>query len=192
MNEAPFPPSWQNRFFRAVERGPVPGWLIYLLLFAGLAFISHLVPWIEGTLPWGMIDAYQFNFHVWYLMVFFFGSYFTVYPRQALARFRPALDLPEGEFRRLAWEFTTLGSRSGWIITVAAALAAPFSLSLAGDYSRLGFAAILWLAISVFMSSLVFFFFVYLVRVLRMVARLYARVEHVNLFHLDPCTPFPA
>ena len=190
MSDIAFPPSWQNRFFDRVDRLPIPSLVVSILILVGFALLNHLAPWLEGKLPWGQIDSYQFNFQIWFLIVLIAGGYFLAFSRSALLKFRVALEVPQEEFDRLAHQFTQIPARTGWLITL---VAAPFSIlttSFSSSYQRSGLSAILFLFSSAFMFSLVFFFFFYLIHALRTTVRLYARVERVNIFHLEPLYAF--
>lgn len=190
MSEIPYPPSWQNRFFDALGPGAVPGWLKSVLLFGALTFVNHLAPWVEGKLGWGAFDPYQLNFHVWFLVVFLAGGYFFAYSDGALHRFQPAFDQDEQAFRDLRYRFIHISSRSGWAITLAALAFSPVSLSLGGVYQQTGLSAAVLVASGAFMFSLVFFFFIFLMRALGMVRRLYREVGRINIFHLEPLYAF--
>jgi len=190
MPDTAFPSSWQNRFFDRVDRLPIPNLAVSVLILVGFALLNHLAPWLEGKLPWGQIDPYQFNFQIWFLVVLIGSGYFLAFSRSALLKFRAALEIPQEEFDRLAHQFTQVPARTGRLITV---VAAPFSIlatSLSASYQRSGLSALVFLASSIFMFSLVFFFFYFLVHALRTTVRLYARVEKVNIFHLEPLYAF--
>jgi len=190
MPDVAFPSSWQNRFFDRVDRLPIPNLAVYALLLVGFALLNHLAPWLEGKLPWGEIDPYQFNFQIWFLVALIAGGYFLAFSRSALIKFRAALDIPQEEFDQLAHRFTQVPARTGWLITLVAAIFSILVISLLASYQRSGLSVLVFFATSVFMLSLVLFFFYYLVHALRMTVRLYERVERVNIFHPEPLYAF--
>src|SRR3990172_354546 len=100
---APYPPSWQNRFLQAVDRLPFPNEGIFLALFIGIAFLQHLVPWIEGLLPWGAVEWSKFNFLIPGLLTPIFFSNLLIYSEKALAKFRQALNVSEKEYADLRY-----------------------------------------------------------------------------------------
>ncbi len=185
-----YPPSWQNHFYQALARGPVPGWLKSVLLFAGFVFLNHLVPWAEGKLSWWTFDASQLTFQIWFLVVFLAGGYFLRYADETLLRFRPIDDRPDRDYQDLTYRFTHLSRRTGWLITLAGLAFAVPSVSLGASYQQAGASLVALVATGAFMFSLVFFFFLFLMRALVMVRRLYREVGHINIFHLDPLHAF--
>jgi len=190
MPDVAFPSSWQNRFFDRVDRLPIPNLAVYVLILVGLTLLNHLAPWLEGKLPWGEIDPYQFNFQIWSLVVLIGSGYFLAFSRSALIKFRAALEIPQEEFDQLAHRFTQVPARTGWLISLMAAPLSILTGSISASYQRSGLSVLVFLATSVFLFSLVFFFFYYLVHALRMTVRLYERVEQVNIFHLEPLYAF--
>ena len=189
----PYPASWQNRFFDAVGRLPIPKLLVYILIFLGFILFDHLVPWLEGKLPWGEFDGGQLGFHIWLLIGFFTFDYFLSYSRIALTKFRPAMNIDEKEYEQLSYRFITLSARTGWLLTLLSVFFAIVLVSTAGflpAYMQSG-----WSSIAVYFSGTVqgSFFLgnaVFLYGAMRMIRRLYDRVESINLFHLEPIYAF--
>src|SRR3990172_111889 len=189
----PYPASWQNRFFDAVDGLPIPKLLVFMLIFLGFLLLDHLVPWLEGKLLWGELDAGQFSFHIWFLIGVFTFDYFLSYSRIALTKFRPAMNIDEKDYNQLSYRFITLSARTGWLLTFLAVLFAIVLVSTAGfvpAYLQSG-----WSSIAVYFSgtvqgSLFLGLSVFLYRALRMIRQLYDRVESVNLFHLEPIYAF--
>ncbi len=189
----PYPASWQNRFFDAVGGLPIPKLLVFVLIILGFILLDHLVPWLEGKLPWGELDAGQLSFHIWFLLGFIAFDYFLSYSKTAMAKFRPALEVDEKEYERLSYRFTNLSARTGWFLTL---VSVPFALALV---STAGFVPAYlqsgWSSIAIYFSgtvqgSLFLGLAVFLYRALRMIRQLYDRVEAVNLFHLEPIYAF--
>jgi hypothetical protein len=85
MNEALFSkPRWLVRFFQIVERIPIPGWLIAILVIATSTAVHHLVAWQNGH-----VEASQFD---WSLATH--GIYFVLVPYSwSLLTKRAAIDL---------------------------------------------------------------------------------------------------
>jgi hypothetical protein len=190
MSDISYHPSWQNQFFERVDRLPIPNLAVYGLILLGLVLLSHLMPWAEGKLAWGAIDPYQFNFLVWFLVVFIGEDYLLATSRSALIRFRPALDVAQEEFDQIVFRFTQVPARTGWLITVIGVLFPFLMVSYAAPYQRSGLSLAVFLASGAFLISLVFFLFYHIVQALRMTVRLYARVERINIFHLEPLYAF--
>lgn len=190
---APYPASWQNRFFDAVGRSPIPKLLVFILIFLGFFLLDHLVPWLEGKLPWGELDAGQLSFHIWLFIGLFTFDYFISYSKSTMARFRPALDVDETEYERLSYRFITLSSRTGWLLTL---MAVPFAIVLVSNvgflpaYFQTGWSSIAAYFSGTVQGSLFLGLSVFLYRAFRMIRQLYDRVESVNLFHLEPIYAF--
>jgi len=189
----PYSASWQNRFFDAVDGLPIPKLLVFILIFLGFLLLDHLVPWLEGKLPWGELDAGQLSFHVWLLIAFIVFDYFLSYAKTTMAKFRPALEIDEIEYQQLSYRFTHLSALTGWLLTLFSVLFAIVLVSTPGfipAYLQSG-----WSSIAVYFSgtvqgSLFLGLSVFLYRALRMIRQLYDRVESVNLFHLEPIYAF--
>jgi len=188
--DPPYQPSWQNRFFDAFDRLPVPPGVAYGLIFAASVAANTAVPWLEGGLPVGEFDPYLLTFQVWLLVVMFAGDYYLGVARQAIDRFRPALAVDDAEFQLLRYRYTTIPARSGWVITVLSAIFAVWGISFGRPYQQAGLSAVVMYLTSVYMFWLVFFFMYFLWRIVRQTSDLYARVERVSLFNLEPLYAF--
>ncbi len=186
MLAAPYQPSWQNRFFSAMRRLPVPRLAIYVLITLGFVLLNSAVPWLEGGLPPGAFDPYQLSFQVWMLVVLVAGDYFIAAAGSALDRFRPALRVDDGTYAAIRAAYTQVPTRTGWILTAAALAFAPWSLSFGRPYQQGGLSAVALYLSAAFMFSLVFFFMYFLWRVVRKTADLYGQIQGLNVFHLDP------
>ncbi len=192
----PYPPSWQNRFFDTVDRLPIPSIVVYVFLWLAIAFLNHLIPWIEGKLPWGEVEWTQFNFHIWLLVSFLGFNYFLEYSKRALAKFRPALNTSEKEYDQLSFRFITISATSGWAITLWAGLftAGLFKVGNVQVYYApqllSGLSGIFILFINIINYSFGFAFFIFFVRQMILIGQFYARVKHINLFNLDSLNAF--
>ncbi len=190
--DIPYTPSWQNRFFYTMSKLPIPKPGVAVLLFVAIAFLNHLVPWAEGKLPWGKVDANQFTFHIWFLVVFLAFDYFVSYSKKAMAVFRPAISVSDKEYDLLTYRFINLSNRAGWVITFVSLLIAAVGLgtSFFPAYLLSGF-SLLMISISlVFMASLVFALIVNFFRQFGLIVKLYARVTRINIFHLHSLYAF--
>ncbi len=188
----PFSPSWQTRFLHWVDQMPGPSFVVFLGLFAGIGFLQHLIPWLEGRLPWGQVEWRHFTFLVPALIVFSAFSSVLTYSEKVMAKFRRALNVSDKEYALLTYQFLNLPAATGWIITIAWALGIAFiyntpifqsaypSNLLSGLSGALIF-LVSWLGLSV-----VFAFFVFVLRQSRLVGQLYARVQNINVFDLAP------
>jgi len=190
--DLPYPPSWQNRFFYAIGMLPIPKLVVAFLLFVAIAFLNHLVPWAEGKLPWGKVDANQFTFHIWFFVVFLASFYFLSNSKKAMAVFRPALNVSEKEYDLLTYRFINLSNRTGWVITFVTVLIAVigFGTSFFPQYLHSGPSRLMISISEVFMFSLVFALIVNFFRQFGLIVNLYARVTRINIFHLHSLYAF--
>ena len=187
----PYKPSWQNRFFQAIDKLPVPKPIVAFLLFVAIAFLNHLVPWIEEKLPWGEVDVDQFTFHIWFLVVFLAFDYFLTYSRKAMSIFRPAINVSDKEYSQLTYRFINLPNRGGWIITFVSVPVAAFGFSSSFPlYMQSGLSRSMNLITAVFMFSLVFAFIINFFRQFGLIGWLYAKVKRINIFHLNALYAF--
>lgn len=190
MKDVPFAPSWQNRFLNLLSRLPVPKFLVFVLITAVVTLANHLAPWAEGKLPWGTIDPVQFNFLIWVLVALAAGDYFLGAAGSALDRFRPALSVDDETFARWRYEFTHVPLRTGWLIAGLGALFSIWGVSFSAPYQRTGASGVVMYLIALLMFGMVFFFFHFLWRMLRMTVDFYDRVDRINIFHLQPLYAF--
>jgi hypothetical protein len=157
MSDVSYHPSWQNQLFEGVDRLPIPNLAVYGLVLLGLVLLGHLIPWLEGRLAWGAIDFYQLNFLMWFLVISISEDYFVASSRSALRRFRPALNVSQEEFEQIAFRFTHVPARTGWILTAVGVLFPFVMISFAAPYQREGLARAVFLASGAFMFSIVAF-----------------------------------
>jgi hypothetical protein len=182
--------SWQNHFYRFAHRLFIPPLVFYFSLFAFIVLINHWAAWLDGGLTWWQFDVRQLGFHIWFLVVFLAGDYFLSLSQKTLEKFRPSLDLSEKEYKRLTYRFINLPSSHGLVITLAAALGIPFIVQFGEAYQRQGLASFVLIISGLFMFSLVFALFYFLLRALRLTTQMYSKVTRVNIFHLDSLISF--
>ncbi len=190
-NEILYTPSWQNRFFHAIDKLPIPKPVIAILLFAAIAFLNHLLPWIERKLPWGKVDVSQFSFLIWFLVIFVASDYFLAYSKKAMAVFRPALNVSDREYSQLTYRFINLPNRIGWIITfVLAPVIAVGIVPSLPIYLQSGLSLLTIFITQVFNGSLALAFIINIFRQYGLIGQLYARVKLINIYHLNPLYAF--
>lgn len=101
---APYKPSWVDRYFDWIERQPFPTWLFYLFLLLFTTVLANLPFWLEGLQP-----AFTFTLVAWVA-----GLWLPVQQgathlldksaKSALESFRPAMKVEEAEFEDLLFE----------------------------------------------------------------------------------------
>jgi hypothetical protein len=185
----PYPPSWLDRFVAWVERLPSPPWAFYAALGAAGYLAASVLRWLDGRQPPGAFDPTPPPFLLWLVGVLALHHYLDCYARQALEQYRPLLQGDQAEYERLEYELTTSSARaavlSGLIWVVVSATLVAMTYRLARDYFPPWEIAI---------SILTFFvggtFIQHVLHQMRTVRRIYARVDHVDLYDTQPLIAF--
>lgn len=186
---APYSPSWLDRLTAWIERLPGPPWAFY----AGLGIVGYLassaVRWIDGRQPLGHFDPLPPPFLLWVVGVLALHHYLDRYARQALARFRPLMDGDQADYDRTEYTLTILPAREALLSGLAWVGVSAFIVTLTYPLARPYFP--LW---EIVVSVLSFFvggtFLQHLIHQLRTVRRLYSRVNHIDLYNLEPLFAF--
>lgn len=193
----PFPPSWADHLQRRVQRLPFPPWAAYLVLLLALAFLIHAVLWLEGSLPAGSVEAL---FIVYALVPVYFlalSHYLNATARQALANYRPLLDVSDDEYAGLEYGLTKVPRRIGILVAVLGVLIGavnflpnPASWGIAADASPLQTAVGLLDTIVVQVVAL--YWVAQVIRQARAIDHIHRLAPRINLFRRDPIYAFSA
>ena len=192
---AGFRPSLANRVMDAVERGPVPFWLVYLAGFILEAALFHLIGWQDGWVARYSIEPINLLYPFWLWAPLLAITYLDRVARQSLRVFAPLLEDDPDTLRRLEAEFTTmpagplLATGLIWILIYAVLMLITFETFL--EIYQLGPTAA-WVAA---ISGLITFpigsvLYYHTVRQLRLVSKTLAKVKEFNLFRLEPVYAF--
>lgn len=101
-----------HKFFSWIDRRPGPYWLYYLGVVVVAGLLNQIVAWNEHVVPFGEINWY-YAFTAFFLAFYTFEIDFLFrITKDALAEFRPILEVSEAEFERIAYEFTHLPART--------------------------------------------------------------------------------
>jgi len=197
MNPQLYPPSFVDRLMQSVQRLPIPYLLTYSLLFLLESALFHIISWVDGWLPPYRFSPLALTFPLWLWGPLAIMTYLNSVSLEALANFRPLMDMPDEATSRLKYEFTTMPARgvmiSGGIWTIVYVM---FTyLSLDTMYTANGFGALAkgfsvvggW--ISFFVGSAIYY---HTIRQLRLVNRTVRMVKQFDLFRLDPVYAFSA
>ncbi|MBE2232294.1 MAG: hypothetical protein IAE85_02265 [Anaerolinea sp.] len=190
MNTAPpYPPSWLDRFAAWVERQPGPPWIIYAALGAAGYLATSVLRWLDGRQPVGAFDPLPPPFLLWALGVLALHHYLDRYARRALEQFRPLIQGDQAQYDRLEYELTVTPARAA---LVGGALWVVVSAIIVVTTRRLTFSYFpVW---EVVISVLTFFmggaFIQHVLHQMRTVRRIYARVDHVDLYDTQPLMAF--
>ncbi len=195
----PYPPSWIDRFILFIARQPGPAWLYYfgmaLVLF--LAYVG--VKWWEGQIPREL-------FSMWSIVVCLTGFYYLTImhyrneiARDAMLRFRPALDIPAWRIAELEYRLTTMPPKTIWLLTFLGIVEGTLTLigmasgrlQYPGPPSFVSVPASILEGILIILIGVFFVICVYhTIHQLHIVRVLYAELTTVNLFHQTPLHAF--
>lgn len=195
--EAPYPPSWIDRFVNWIDRLPGPAWLFFLLALLGTALLINLFFWIDGsTLP-GSFDPVNTSFAFFVVYWPMLYRHLTRVGAQALRSFRPLLDLDDSEIVAIGYQLTTLPRGLGWLATLLAYTVA--IMTILGDPApygdivpRTALPYVGDIVITGFMVSTFFGLTIRSIRQLRMVGKLHEQASNINLLQLGPAHSFSA
>ena len=73
-------PGWLHWSFSIVERVPIPGWLLAILVVLLVTALAHLVVWGSGSLPWGQFNLYFISLGFYLVLV---PSYWILLAKRA-------------------------------------------------------------------------------------------------------------
>lgn len=189
----PYNPSFVDRITDWVRRLPIPSWLFYTALAVGMLLLYASIKWLDGSYPVGMV-TWQMILQVGtfpYALAML--HYLDNSAKEALAGFRPAMDIDERQFEELKYRFTTLPARPTLIAAIIGGLygatflltATPEELAVFRFFTSLP-AAILEVSELTLGYAAGAIFMYHSIRQLRMVSRTYAKHARVDLFNLRP------
>ena len=98
----PYRPLWVYRFFAFIDRLPIPGWLLCLLIIVIVAVANHFVAWEQGSLPFGQINGYLLSVGLYIVLMPFVWAFLTERAHHAL------LDFFQGSGKSRAYVQTTI------------------------------------------------------------------------------------
>lgn len=192
--EVPYPPSWLNRLLVWIDRLPGPTWAPYLIFGLLTATAGQAIFWRAGILPVGELDPAQVFWGIYLPAQLWVIEHLDGVARRALAGFRPAIEIDDGEARRIEYELTVIPAVPARMIglailpiTLLGYVLDPVASGVAG-YDPITLVA---RALSEWFVGAVLVVFIYhTLRQLRLVSRLYARVGRIDLFQPRPLYAF--
>lgn len=187
----PYPPSWIEGFMSAIQRLPLPYGVTYLLLFVLEVMLFHILAWIDGTLAPFTFNQLYMLFPLWIWAPLTIMTYLDEAALHAMRDFQPLLAEHKEEIPRLQYELTTLPSRAVWFSTLfwtaAFILIMYVGFPAVGSLYSYGPLAVASTWISGLLSYAVgSAIYAHTIRQLRVVSRILALPERINLFRLDP------
>lgn len=197
-NIVPYRLSWVDRLTAWVEGLPGPAWLYYVAAMALYYVAYFLVKWWEGGFP------VPFSRTIILTIISAFGYLGTIHyldkvAREAMVRFRPAIEAPAARVADLEYRLTTMPARTVWLMTLLGALAGTLMLAalVSGVLVYPGlriFASIPAAVLEVSIVSLVWVLFAiyayHTIHQLRTVNIIYTELTKVDLFNQGPLHAF--
>ena len=188
----PFPPSWINRLYAAIDRLPGPAWIAYT---AATVLLVLLAMWTDQFVdPPGLPQPTAYS-AVIALFPLALIHYLDGVARSCLRSFRPALSLSDPEVDRLSNELTTLPRGAARVVSLVGVGIAFLGLLVSPEemlgppeipnaLSIVGFVGVVF----GYMTFALLFY--HTVRQLRLVSAIHARAASVNLFQPQPLYAF--
>jgi len=193
----PFPPSWADHLQSWVERRPLPPWAVYLVLLLTVTLLIHAALWLEGSLPPGSVDILLIVYGLVPVYLLALSHYLNTTGRQALANFRPLLDVSDPVYAALEYNLTKVPRRIGilavvigGLIGVANFFSEPESWGVVAGASALQTA--LGLLDTIFVQVVAFYWVAQVIRQARAIDRVHRLTSRINLFRRDPIYAFSA
>jgi hypothetical protein len=186
----PYAPSWIDRTMAWIETLPLPVWVGYILLYLLATLYVQVGVWLSGSPSFNADIRYPLANAVWMAVPIAALHYLSAEGKRALAAFRRAMNADDETVRRLEYRLTRIPK---WpVLGINAALALILILLTSRDPALVApeplspITMLMLLAYSSLGFSFVPIFVYQTLRQLRVVAEMYAMVEHVNVFNLQP------
>jgi hypothetical protein len=187
--------SWIERLMDAVERGPLPYWVVYPALFFLETAILHLIGWQDGWVKPYMLERINFLYPLWAWVPLLAMTYLDGVAKQSLHDFAALLaDSPE-DLAKLEAEFMNMppgpvfATGLIWVGVYALMMVISFG-TFVRDYGLGPIAAF----VSILTGLVTFPFggvlYYHTIHQLSLVRATVNRVEQFNLFQLEPVYAF--
>jgi hypothetical protein len=187
--------SWTDRLMDAVERGPLPYWVVYPALFFLETAILHLIGWQDGWVKPYTLERINFLYPLWAWVPLLAMTYLDGVAKQSLHAFAPLLEDSPEDLACLQAEFTHMppgpvfATGLIWVGVYALMMVISFG-TFVRDYGLGSFAAF----VSILTGLVTFPFggvlYYHTIHQLRLVSATVKRVEQFKLFQLDPVYAF--
>jgi hypothetical protein len=194
INEAPYKPSWIDTLIHRIDQAPPPAWVFYLIADLLLVLLIHATAWVGGIIPIGSIEPLATVLPIWLILPFAFIHYLDRVALQAMKKFRRALNMDTADFNVLSYQMSTMQTRPIWIMagigTITSLVLVIVIPTILQPFSGTTFGIAILLVVGVPAGWTGVSFIYHTVRQLRMVTKMYQRIEAINLFDLDPLHAF--
>jgi hypothetical protein len=189
QNSRPYAPGWLDQLIDLICTLPGPIWLYYLVVYAVGTVLVNCGRWASGQLPLGSWDFVPHTAVVWVSFLLPMVDYLDQTATASLADFRPALQIDDAEYAKLTYALTNAPR-----LPVFFASAIWFTVAAVAFW--IGYPTLHPLFATWEIAAVAFTFLMggaagyHTVHQLRMVSNLYARVQSVDLFRLEPLYAF--
>lgn len=104
----PYRPLWVYHFFTFIDRLPIPGWLLCLLIIVIVGVASHLVAWQQGNLPFGQINGFLSTLGSYIVLMPFVWVFLTERAHRALLDFLQGSGKSQAQVQAISSDFNSL------------------------------------------------------------------------------------
>ena len=104
----PYRPLWVYHFFAFIDRLPIPGWLLCLLIIVIVGVASHLVAWRQGNLPFGQINGFLSTLGSYIVLMPFVWAFLTERAHRALLDFLQGSGKSQAQVQAISSDFNSL------------------------------------------------------------------------------------
>jgi len=105
---SPYRPLWVYHFFAFINRLPIPGWLLCLLIIVIVGVANHLVAWQQGNLPYGRINGYLATVGLYIVVGPSLWAFFTERADRALTDFFQGSGRNRAQVQAIISDFNSL------------------------------------------------------------------------------------
>lgn len=180
--------SWLIQLLDRVSKIPGPRWLNFLLIPLFLFFLAHAGIYLLDPGRGWAVQSEIANILFWLAFGLVAYSDLIDSSHAALEEFRSTLEIGDGEFRLIRDRFVTVPRAWGWLVVPAIPFTFLFMSFRPPIPAPAELAAILRPILILLGSvtfTVLFHLIVIVIRVLRLINQLYARVGEINIFNLQ-------
>jgi hypothetical protein len=186
--------SWIDHWTHWVDRQRAPAWTVYAVVFLAQGLIVVTPGWLDGSLAAGRSVPLHFLMAFWTVLPLGLMHHLDRYAERALDQFRPVCDADDGTIASLRRELSTMPAGPAALASIIG-IAGLWVVYLSdAEVFRTIRTSGLHLVIGMVVLSLNFALLGALiyhsVRQLRLVSRVYARANRLDLFRLTPLYAF--
>lgn len=184
-----------DRLMDFIDRLPGPYWLTYLILFILQSLLSHILSWIDGWIPPYTFNALNIIYPLWLWGPLAIMTYLDSVSLAAISSFKSLLNSSKEELQQLKIEFSTMPTR----YLVINSLFWFFIYVVLNYFARQAFfmeygLGPLAIVVSLIMGLPAFVIgssiYYHSIRQLRLIHQTVKKVDHFNLFNLEPVYAF--